>query len=296
MVSLILQPVAAAILSLISPALGLIFLTGICGKNMILGRVNTGILYAAYIVLIAGMWISGAIEVSDAADTILGVAGTSFLFLYILVRFRSYLQALLYAAGWIAVYTSGKALLFGKYYHEMISGSFDVFMNLIKEGDYTQEQMQAIIDFWTNFKAFFLSYYPSVWILTMIIGVYLGALILSRRINMSWVHKRLRMPFPLVFLLIAGLVMFLIPQAKIIGGNVLIALAGLFLIEGAAILDFYWGKMFRESRVLSFILIFAILLNSYMLGLIVLMGIFDMWFDFRKITKLEEIDEGHSDD
>ncbi len=296
MVSLIIQPIVAAILSLISPALALIFLIGISGKNLILGRTNAGILYAVFVVAIAGMWFAQLIQANEAADSILAVAGTSYVFMLILVRYGSYLLAILSASGWIAAYMSAKVLLFGKYYHEMISTSFETFMGIIKEGDYTQEQVQVIVDFWTNFKAFFLSYYPSVWILSMVLAAYLGALILSRRIPLLWVHKRLRMPFPLVFLLIAGLVMFLIPMVKVVGGNVLIALAGLFMIQGIAILDFYWGKMFRESRILSFILIFAILLNSYMLGLIVLMGIFDMWFDFRKITKMEEIDEGHSDD
>ena len=236
------------------------------------------------------------IQTNEAADSILAVAGTSYLFMLILVRYGSYLLALLSASGWIAAYMSAKVLLFGRYYHEMISTGFDTFMELVKEGDYTPEQVQAVVDFWTGFKAFFLSYFPSVWVLSMVIAVYLGAMILSRRIPIMWVHKRLRMPFPLIYLLIAGLVMFLIPMTKVVGGNVLIALTGLFLIQGVAILDFYWGRMFRESRVLSFILIFAILLNSYVLGLIVLMGVFDMWFDFRKITKMEEIDEGHSDD
>ncbi len=296
MISLIIQPVVAAILSLISPALALIFLIGISGKNLFLGHVNAGILYAVFALVITGMWFGEVIETAQMADSILAVAGTSYLFMLILARFGSYLQAVLSAAGWISVYMATKAVLFGKFYHQLIANGFETFMQIVKEGDYTQEQIQVILDFWSNFKDFFLNYYPSAWILSMIIAIYLGAVILSRRIPLMWVHKRLRMPFPLVYLLIAGLVMFLIPLTNVIGGNVLISLTGLFLIQGVAILDFYWGKMFRESRVLSFILIFAILLNSYMLGLIALMGVFDIWFDFRKITNMEEIDEGHSDD
>ena len=58
-------------------------------------------------------------------------------------------------------------------------------------------------------------------------------------------------------------------------------------------MDFYWGKFFKKSKFLLVLLIISIIINIPIIILIVLMGVADIWFNFRKIHIMEEIDENH---
>ena len=61
------------------------------------------------------------------------------------------------------------------------------------------------------------------------------------------------------------------------------------LIQGISILEFYWGDFFKKSKFLLFLLIFSMVFNYFILILVALIGLTDIWFNFRKIY-MEEID------
>jgi uncharacterized protein YybS (DUF2232 family) len=90
-------------------------------------------------------------------------------------------------------------------------------------------------------------------------------------------------PEKMVWLLIAGGVMLLAPQAAlpVVGMNLLILCCLLYLFQGMAIVVFF----FRRKGVPLFFrwLIYTlIMIQQYMLIFVLALGLFDLWVDFRK--------------
>ncbi len=73
------------------------------------------------------------------------------------------------------------------------------------------------------------------------------------------------------------------PQLQIIGANVTIAAAGFFLIQGFAIAVSIIDKLSPILRLITFFV--AVIFPILGLLIITLLGLFDFWFDFRKLKK-----------
>jgi uncharacterized protein YybS (DUF2232 family) len=93
-----------------------------------------------------------------------------------------------------------------------------------------------------------------------------------------------RSPEPLVWVAIGCGAMLLLPVAalKIIGINGLIVLMAVYFFQGIAIVSFFFEKK-RFPAALRFILYSLIGLQQFLLLLIIGLGFFDMWVDFRKL-------------
>jgi uncharacterized protein YybS (DUF2232 family) len=102
------------------------------------------------------------------------------------------------------------------------------------------------------------------------------------------------MPYFFIYLLILAMIIFILPNWKTTGINAMVILAPIFLIQGISILDFFWGEFFRRSKLLLFLLIISMVVNIPILILVGLIGLLDIWFDFRKIRIMEDINENHS--
>jgi hypothetical protein len=136
-------------------------------------------------------------------------------------------------------------------------------------------------------------YNIAMWCSGMIIAVYLGSLLLTRSRAMTWSHKYIKFPHELVYMVIGCMILIVIPITKVLGLNLLLAILPLYLIQGTAVFDFFWGAHFARSPILRFLVILVILLYYPLLVLLVLVGLFDNWFNFRKIEIREENDENH---
>ena len=127
-----------------------------------------------------------------------------------------------------------------------------------------------------------------------LIAAYFGFLFFAKRNKISIHHQKLQMPFFLVYIVIGGLALSLYSQTRPIGMNILFAISPLFFFQGISIIDFYWRDYFKKSKFLTVILIITFAFNTFMLLLIMLMGLIDIWLNFRKIYTQEEIYESYS--
>lgn len=108
-----------------------------------------------------------------------------------------------------------------------------------------------------------------------------------------------RLPFPvwghwlewktpdhLIWGVIVGGLMELLPDRslKVVGINVLLVLATVYMFQGLAIAGFYFErwKMPRIMRLLSYGII---LVQQFATLAVVLLGLFDLWCDFRRLTR-----------
>ncbi len=93
----------------------------------------------------------------------------------------------------------------------------------------------------------------------------------------------------LVIGLVIGLVIVIFANGlyKFIGYNIIIVLASVFFVQGLTILSFYFKKnnLNKILRFFAYALIF--LFSNPFLIFIVMLGIFDEWFDFRKVNSVK---------
>ena len=93
-----------------------------------------------------------------------------------------------------------------------------------------------------------------------------------------------RAPEPLVWGVIGCGLIVLIPDMgiRLIGVNGLLVLLTVYFIQGIAIVSFYFEKK-RLPRTIRVVLYTMIALQQFFLLIVICIGLFDMWINFRKI-------------
>lgn len=91
-----------------------------------------------------------------------------------------------------------------------------------------------------------------------------------------------------VFAFIAGGLLLLAPgDAAMVGGtNLLIITGAVYFITGLCIVQFWFEKA-RFPRFLSWVVYILVLVQPFMIAGMAVLGLFDLWFDFRKIRRKE---------
>jgi uncharacterized protein YybS (DUF2232 family) len=102
--------------------------------------------------------------------------------------------------------------------------------------------------------------------------------------------SRWKMHDKFVWLLIISGIFVLIPfgALKIVGLNVLVLLLLFYLFQGLSIVQFYCNKKSIPLfiRIIGYFLIFA---QQFLLLLVIGLGVIDVWADFRKLGKTNEL-------
>ena len=248
-----------------------------------------------FVLTAAGLLVANTIDIITFFDVTIGIAVSIYFYFAFLQKYDSYVNAILAATAVNCFYAIIRQLIWGKQMMEnflLAMQSAETYLqSLLVEN---QEMSSFMLESLNATKTALTKYYIGIWMVSIILGLYLGSLLLSRRQQNKWHHQRIGVPFYLIYLLIASLFLFTLPQLRIYGTNALMILAPLFIIQGVSILDFFWRSFFIKSRFLLFLLIFSMAFNIPILILVALIGVLDIWFDFRKIRVMEEIDESHS--
>jgi len=97
-----------------------------------------------------------------------------------------------------------------------------------------------------------------------------------------------RAPEPLVWVAIGSGFLILVGHEglKLAGINGLIVMMMIYFFQGIAVVSFYFKKK-RFPKGLRFILYGLIAMQQFLLLLVITMGFFDMWIDFRRIRKVK---------
>jgi hypothetical protein len=292
----LLTAVFTALLSQLSPFLGLIFLIGSGGKNVIINfshRYVFFILFSGIVVLTA---VSGFFpaDLVRYIDVLIGVGLGAFIFFNVLFKTSKYESAILVFGGFTITYAYLRSRLFGTFMLQNYDLMAKLNPVLLPGGKGLNAEQLAMFKYIVKVGRNLTDQYNiAIWSIGMIVAVYLGSLLLTKSRAMIWEHKFLKFPHELLYLVIGTMLLVAIPMTKILGFNLLLSIMPLYLIQGTAIMDFFWGVHFARSPILRFLLILVILLNYPILVLLVLVGLFDNWFNFRKIEIREENDENH---
>lgn len=281
----------AAIIASISPFWGLIFIISFCGKYLEKRNLFLAFFWIATIILLA----TKAIEIITFFDVIIGVGLSTFIYFLTFQKSGDYVKSFLSAFAVITGFSIARQLFLGNVLVENINfliENYKQFINTAMQNN--PENLELSLAVLDSTKDVFLKYYTSIWITSLTFGLYFGTLLFSRRMPVKWQHKKISMPYFFIYLLILAMIIFILPNWKTTGINAMVILAPIFLIQGISILDFFWGEFFRRSKLLLFLLIISMVVNIPILILVGLIGLLDIWFDFRKIRIMEDINENHS--
>ncbi|MDP8202990.1 MAG: DUF2232 domain-containing protein [Candidatus Tenebribacter mawsonii] len=283
---MILLAVISVVIATLSPFWGLIFIIAFSGKY----QKNRNLFYYVYFGLLILLFLLRIIDVISFMNLLIGVGLTSALYLWSLQRTINFINAIISVFFLNISFAVLRMFIFGKQYAEIIAEEIVTYKEFLNQSfQNNTEQLTLLLDFTDTFQRIFTKYYVGIWVFTIVLAIYIGTIFLSKKGSLNWVHRKIRMPFYLIYILIAALAGFLLPSTHTFGINALIMIAPLFLIQGISILDFYWGDFFKRSKILLFLLIVSMVFNYFILILVALIGLTDIWFNFRKID-MEEID------
>lgn len=283
---MILIAVISVVIATLSPFWGLIFILAFSDKY----RNKRTLFNAVYFGFVFLLFILQVVDVLSLIDLLFGVGFTSVLFIWSLHRTLNFINALMSVFFMNMLYAVIRLVTFGKQYAEVISEVIEKYKEVIAQSfQNNNEQLTMALEFIDTFQELFTKYYVGIWVFTIVFATYVGALILSKKGSLKWEHRKIQMPFYLIYILILALAGFLLPTVHSSGINALIMVSPLFLIQGISILDFYWRDFFKRSKFLLILLIISMVFNYFILILVALIGLTDIWFNFRKID-MEEID------
>jgi uncharacterized protein YybS (DUF2232 family) len=154
-----------------------------------------------------------------------------------------------------------------------------------------KEQLTALIEGAQKFKEFMLLAYPGLYIsmsLFLVIANYLLARWVLIKLDYIVADRtpfsRLLFPDPLVWGLIGSMLLWMLGGHKlnVWGLNATIVFTAVYTVQGLAIGIFFWTN--QRLSPLSKLLVAGILfLQPLFLLLLFPLGLFDIWFDFRKL-------------
>ncbi len=284
----------AALVAAVSPFLGLIFLIGIGGRYVVKSYRQIYVYLALFSATAIGtsyfLAEDSRMVVASTLDSVVGVGIGSLILFLTLLKFKKFEYAILSFGLFSLLYSVFRQFFLMDLLLNSMSESAATVRSYVVNSGISESDFDLMIG---SIIESYRSFNPAIWTCSAIMGAYLGAVALSKSKIIFWNHKLIKMPYESIYLLLITLIAFLFLPDKTYPMNLLLILAPVYLIQGISVLDFYWGRFLAKTVVLRFILIIALMLNPYMLIVITFTGLFDVWFNFRKIYTKEDLDENH---
>lgn len=159
--------------------------------------------------------------------------------------------------------------------------------------DIPAEQIDFLKDNFKQITNFFANIFPAIVLVSASFVVWLNVLSAREIFQRSgmWCPdfgdlSRWKAPEGLIWLLIAagGLLLIPVSLVRIISLNLVIVCMFPYLLQGLSIISYLFKtkNVHRSFRMLCYFLIFA---QQYLILLLVAVGVFDLWVDFRKFIK-----------
>jgi len=285
----ILLAALSVVIATVSPFWGVIFIIAFSGRY----QKNRNIFNLVFLGSVVLLFLLRVIDIISVMELLIGVGLTSSVFLWSLNRTLNFVNALVTVFLLNIIYAIAKVIVFGKQYTEIILNVISTYREYLTTSlQSNNEQLNMALEITDKFQELFIKLYPGIWVFSIVIALYIGAVLLSKKGILHWEHSKIRLPYYLIYFLIAALIGIVVKQTQIFGINALIMIAPLFLIQGISVIDFRWGDFFRRSKFLLFLLIISMVFNYFILIFVGLIGLADIWFNFRKID-MEEIDESN---
>ncbi len=198
-----------------------------------------------------------------------------------------YTTALVIGSAFAAffMYTLTQGLTMGDVLTDYLGDYFEMTADMYSQMGMEQNQIQ-------QFNSAFMAVFPGMFLISYITTIWLNILIIrallkKRGVELKSIENLVRYQAPeLMVWAVIGLgasLMVPIPALKILGMNGLIVLMLIYFFQGIAVVSFYFQK--RKTPMAFKVFCYSlILLQIYVLILVIGLGFFDNWINFRKIN------------
>jgi hypothetical protein len=162
------------------------------------------------------------------------------------------------------------------------------FLTDTKEMGLTQETAEALVLQLSALQQVVAVVYPALFVITggllvVVNGALLKAYLVRR--DPGWLEggefEGLRWPFGLAVLFVVAASSVLLPPLRPVAYNVLLVLGFCFALSGLAIATYYVRRLAAPVLFRGAVLA-LVLMNPWAVQILALVGLFDLWFDFRK--------------
>jgi uncharacterized protein YybS (DUF2232 family) len=161
-------------------------------------------------------------------------------------------------------------------------------MDEVRGAGLPPEQVEALSEQFAELSRVVAVVYPAMYVIFGAMIVLANAALLRfylARRDPAWLEgnefERVRWPFPMaVAFVLAGLAV-LSPPLRPAAYNALLLLAFFFALQGLAVVAFYTRRL-AAPMFLRWAVMVLVLINPWAPQILGLLGLFDMWFDFRK--------------
>jgi uncharacterized protein YybS (DUF2232 family) len=177
--------------------------------------------------------------------------------------------------------------------YNYLSNNLQLALDLYREMDASDERIDMVAQSMEGILYVMLRILPAITIASTLLIVWSNLLVARPLLRSRQLHypefgslNEWKSPEPLVWFVIASGILLLVPNKglKLLGVNGLIILMMVYFFQGIAIVSFYFEKKLFP-RFLRGILYSLIAIQQLLLLLVIAVGFFDVWFDFRRIKK-----------
>ncbi len=218
----------------------------------------------------------------QAVEIWIGVGACPVVFASALHRYRKYETAFLTALVPGLLFIGLKNLLFFPYIKLLAEESNQLFMSGI-ENIFSPEMMESMYPTLESMKNIMIYGNASLWMVGIVFGLFVGALIFSKRSSLKWHLNKIKFPYYVQLGVALGLILFIL-KFRAISYNVLFIIGLLYLIQGYSVLYCYVESMMKKSKFLGIIMLIIPIFSYILLLVITVAGLLDNWLPLRKFA------------
>jgi uncharacterized protein YybS (DUF2232 family) len=176
---------------------------------------------------------------------------------------------------------------------QYMSGNLELALDLYREMDVSDEKIDMVAQSIEGILYVMLRILPAIAIVSTLLVVWSNLLLARPLLRSRQLHcpefgtlNEWKAPEALVWVAIASGLLLLVPHQglRLFGVNGLIIMMMIYFFQGIAIVSFYFEKK-RFPKVLRGLLYGLIAIQQFILLLVIAVGFFDLWIDFRRIKK-----------
>jgi uncharacterized protein YybS (DUF2232 family) len=181
---------------------------------------------------------------------------------------------------------------------EYLSGNLELALQLYREMDVSEEKIDMVAQSIEGILYVMLRISPAIAIVSTLLVVWSNLLLARPLLRSRQLPcpefgnlNKWKAPEPLVWFAIASGVLLILPHKglRLLGVNGLIIMMMIYFFQGIAIVSFYFEKK-QFPKILRGLLYGLIAIQQFVLLLVIAVGFFDLWIDFRR-TKKQGVDK-----
>jgi len=218
----------------------------------------------------------------QALEIWISVGACPVVFAFALQRYRKYETAFLTALVPGLLFIGLKNLFFFPYIKLLAEENNQQFMSSI-ENVFSPEMMESMYPTLETVKNIMIYGNASLWMVGIVIGIFVGAFIFSKRSSLKWHFNKIKFHYYVQLGVALGLILFII-KFRVIGYNVLFIVGLLYLIQGYSVLYCYVESMMKRSKFLGIVMLIIPIFSYILLLVITIVGLLDNWLPLRKFA------------